>query len=136
MLIAQGFEVGGHVHGATGALPLVEMPAAALAFRPWGLGMRMARGRWNIPVPPPEAERVVPQVGLGPLVGRDGDGYGLGYGGGRFDRTPAALGPRPLAVGVGPQSARLGTIAPQPHDGRLPAIVAEAGVQLDGTAAR
>ncbi len=82
-------------------------------------------------MPPATSERLAPEICLAPLVGWDAEGYRLGYGGGYFDRTLAALAPRPFVVGVGLQSARLDTIAPQPHDVPLSAIVTEAGVQVE-----
>jgi len=63
-------------------------------------------------------------------VGWDAAGYRLGYGGGYFDRTLAALSPRPFVIGVGFQAARIDTIHPQPHDIPLDAIVTEAGLQV------
>ena len=69
-------------------------------------------------------------LALAPLVGWDGDGYRPGYGGGYFDRTLAALTPRPIVIGVGFQSARIPTIFPQPHDIRMSAIITEEGVQF------
>ena len=62
-----------------------------------------------------------------PLNGFDAAGYRLGYGGGYFDRTLAALSPRPLAVGVGFEVNRLPSIRPESHDQRLDWIVTEAG---------
>ena len=62
-----------------------------------------------------------------PLNGFDAAGYRLGYGGGFFDRTLAALSPRPLAVGVGFEINRLDSIRPASHDQRLDWIVTEAG---------
>lgn len=117
--------------GARVALPVVETKAAPLVFRRWTPETRMIRGDWNIPIPPPEAERLAPQIALAPLVGWDGAGYRLGYGGGYFDRTLAALAPRPFAIGVGYEAARLATIHPQPHDIPLDAVVTEAGVRFD-----
>jgi 5-formyltetrahydrofolate cyclo-ligase len=119
-----------HARGATTALPVVEIKAAPLVFRAWAPGTKMVRGDWNIPVPPPGAARVVPTITLAPLVGWDTAGYRLGYGGGYFDRTLAALSPRPFVIGVGLDQARLATIYPQPHDIRLDAIVTEAGMQV------
>ena len=55
-------------------------------------------------------------------------GYRLGYGGGFFDRTLAALGAegrRPLAIGVGFELSCVATIHLQPHDERLDWIVTE-----------
>lgn len=114
--------------GAQVALPVVETRAAPLVFRPWSPGAPMERGHWNILVPA-TAETVTPTIMLAPLVGWDGAGYRLGYGGGYFDRTLAAATRDPLTIGVGLQAARLATIFPQPHDIRLGAIVTEAGLQ-------
>ncbi len=110
------------------ALPVVETRAAPLIFRPWSKGAAMERGHWNILVPATSAQ-VIPDIALAPLVGWDRAGYRLGYGGGYFDRTLAALSPRPFVIGVGLQAAELETIHPQPHDIRLDAIVTEAGLQ-------
>lgn len=118
-----------HAAGVTVALPVVETKAAPLVFRRWTPQTKMIRGVWNILVPPPEAEALTPEITLAPLVGWDDEGYRLGYGGGYFDRTLAALSPRPFTIGVGFQSARLATIYPQPHDIPLDLIVTETGVQ-------
>jgi len=112
------------------ALPLVEVKHSPLVFRRWTPETRMVRGDWNIPVPPPKAEVVTPDVMLAPLVGWDRDRYRLGYGGGYFDRTLAHLSPRPFVIGIGLQAAELATIYPQPHDVPLDAILTEEGVQV------
>lgn len=120
-----------HARAARVALPVVEVPSTPLVFRAWQPGARMERGHWNIPVPAAGAERLMPAIALAPLVGWDGEGYRLGYGGGYFDRTLAAARPRPFVIGIGLQSSRLATIVPQPHDIRLDAIVTEAGIQWE-----
>jgi 5-formyltetrahydrofolate cyclo-ligase len=120
-----------HAAGVIVALPVVEVKAAPLVFRRWTPDTRMARGDWNIPVPPPDADRLMPQIVLAPLLGWDGEGFRLGYGGGYFDRTLAALAPRPFSVGIGFQAARLSTIYPQPHDIALDVIVTQVGVVYD-----
>ncbi len=119
-----------HRQGVAVALPLVETKAAPLVFRRWTPETRMVRGDWNIPVPPPEAEAVTPDITLAPLMGWDDAGYRLGYGGGYFDRTLAALEPRPFTIGIGLESARLPTIYPQPHDIPMDAILTEAGLRF------
>jgi 5,10-methenyltetrahydrofolate synthetase len=122
-----------HDSGVQVALPLVETKAAPLVFRRWTPDTTMVRGDWNIPVPPPEAEELTPDFALAPFMGWDAECYRLGYGGGYFDRTLAKLSNRaegrPIAIGVGFQSARLATIFPQPHDIPLDYIVTEAGLQ-------
>ncbi len=115
--------------GARLALPVVETRAAPLAFRPWTKAAVMERGFWNILVPA-TPEHVIPAISLAPLVGWDAAGYRLGYGGGYFDRTLAALSPRPFVIGVGFHAAKLATIHPQSHDIRLDAIVTEEGIQF------
>lgn len=118
-------EAGVHV-----ALPIVERKASPLVFRRWTPQTRMVRGDWNILVPPADAEAVTPEITIAPLVGWDGEGYRLGYGGGYFDRTLAALSPSPFTIGVGFHSARLATIFPQPHDIGLDVILTEKGPQV------
>jgi len=117
-----------HEAGVILALPVVETRFAPLVFRRWTPQTRMVRGDWNIPVPPPEAERLTPEIALAPLMGWDGAGYRLGYGGGYFDRTLADLAPRPVTIGIGLEAARLPTIFPQPHDIPLDVILTEAGI--------
>ncbi len=112
--------------GARVALPVVVAKARPLIFREWRQGCRMERGVWNIPAPA-EGEILVPDVVVAPLVGFDPDGYRLGYGGGFFDRTLAALPTRPRAIGVGLASSEIASIYPQPHDIPMDAIVTEAG---------
>jgi 5-formyltetrahydrofolate cyclo-ligase len=113
--------------GAQAALPIVASRGAPLIFRNWTPQTRMERGFWNILVPV-EGPEVRPDITLAPVVGWDQAGFRLGYGGGYFDRTLAALAPRPLAIGVGLEDARLATIFPQPHDIAMQAIVTESGI--------
>lgn len=123
-----------HADNVRVALPVVETRAAPLVFRRWKPDTEMVRGDWNIPVPPPDAARVVPDIVLAPVMGWDACGFRLGYGGGYFDRTLAVLRPRPFAIGIGFEAARLPTIFAQPHDIALDVIVTETGVhEREGT---
>lgn len=117
-----------HAKGVTIALPVVETRAAPLVFRHWTPGARMVRGDWNIPVPPPDAAILRPDIALAPCLGWDSACYRLGWGGGYFDRTLAVLTPRPFVIGVALTAARLPTIYPQPHDIPLNMIVTEDGL--------
>ena len=120
-----------HGRGVRIALPVVETRAAPLVFRRWKPGTRIARGHWNIPVPPPEAESLTPAIMLAPCLGWDDGCWRLGWGGGYYDRTLAALSPRPITIGIALAAARLPTIYPQPHDIPLDLIVTETGVSAE-----
>ena len=113
--------------GAVIALPVVRGKGQPLMFREWGPQTEMAKGGLDIPYPVNSPE-ITPDACLVPPVGFDGNGYRLGYGAGFFDRTLAALSPRPLAIGVAFECARIATIHPQPHDIALDFIVTELGV--------
>lgn len=112
--------------GAQAALPVVVEVDAPLAFRGWSGDTLLVPDRYGIPTPQSGAF-VQPDLILLPLNAFDAAGYRLGYGGGYFDRTLAALGTRPLAVGVGFEINRVDSIRPESHDQRLDWIVTEAG---------
>lgn len=112
--------------GARAALPVVAAEDAPLLFREWTPETPLTADRYGIPTPAAGAW-LTPDLILLPLNGFDGAGYRLGYGGGYFDRTLAALVPRPLAVGVGFEINRIASIRPAPHDQRLDWIVTENG---------
>jgi 5-formyltetrahydrofolate cyclo-ligase len=114
--------------GSTVALPVVVDKKGPLEYRVWRPGETLVDGVWNIPVPE-RRQIVIPQAVLAPLVGFDRGCYRLGYGGGYFDRTLAALAPRPWAIGVGFELSRLETIYAQSFDIPMDLIVTEAGTQ-------
>ena len=114
--------------GRTVALPVVVDKKGPLEYRAWRPGEPLVDGVWGIPVPE-RRELVTPAMVLAPLVGFDADCYRLGYGGGYFDRTLAALSPRAAAIGVGFEPQRLDTIHPQPFDVPMDLIVTEARVR-------
>lgn len=113
--------------GAMTALPVVAAPKTPLVFREWHPGVRLASGVLGIPYPADSPE-VVPDAVIVPLVGFDDAGYRLGYGGGYFDRTLAALERKPVVIGVAYESAHLDTIHPQPHDVPMDWVVTERGI--------
>ncbi len=101
--------------GGQVALPVVVQRSAPVEFWRWHPGMPMQTGAWNIPIPK-QRYILTPDVVIVPLVGFDGCGYRLGYGGGYFDRTLALAVRRPFAIGLGYADSALQTIYPQPHD--------------------
>jgi len=113
--------------GATTAIPVVVAPKAPLIFREWHPGVKLADGPLGIPYPV-DSREVRPDHVLLPMLGWDPQGYRLGYGGGFFDRTLAALAKRPRVIGVSHEQAYLETIRPQPHDIPVDFVVTERGV--------
>ncbi len=117
--------------GATAALPEVVEKARPLRFSEWWPGAPMRPGVYDIPVPD-GTRALLPDVAIVPMNGFDEQGYRLGYGGGYFDRTLAALDRKVLAIGVSFEALRLPTISPQPHDVPMDFIVTEAGIYRAG----
>lgn len=112
--------------GVCVALPEVVTARAPLVFRPWRPGAPTRRGVYGIPVPD-TTDEVRPDAVVAPLIGFDEAGYRLGYGGGYYDRTLAALHPA-LIIGVGYERCRIETIRPCAHDIPMHRIVTETGV--------
>lgn len=113
--------------GWRAAMPVVEAVDAPMSFRRWTPSTAMSADRYGIPIPASGAG-MAPDIVLLPLLAFDAQGFRLGYGGGYFDRTLAALVPCPLAIGVGFELARVADIRPQEHDMPLDAVATEAGI--------
>lgn len=109
------------------AMPVVVAAATPMIFRRWTPEAEMVLDRHGIPVPA-AGEELSPAIVLLPLVAFDPQGFRLGYGGGYFDRTLAAMVPRPLAIGVGFELGRVADSRPGVHDIPLDAMVTEAGI--------
>jgi 5-formyltetrahydrofolate cyclo-ligase len=106
------------------ALPVVIQKGWPLEYRIWTPGDPLKRGVWNILVPA-RGPAVQPDIVVAPLVGFDGRNYRLGYGGGFFDRTLAAMPRKPWTIGVGYAESRLPSIYPQPHDIPMDVIITD-----------
>jgi 5-formyltetrahydrofolate cyclo-ligase len=107
-------------------LPCVIAPGAPLEFRPWTPSAPMRVSRHGI-AEPAEGPAVIPDVVLAPTLGYTGSADRLGYGGGSYDRTLAALadaGRRPIAIGIAWHECRLpDDYQPSAHDARLDAVL-------------
>ena len=114
--------------GGRVALPVVIATGEPLVFREWTPGCKMTHGVWKIPIPA-DGPEVAPGIVIAPLVGHDPACYRLGYGGGFFDRTLAAMEKAPLKIGVGDGSGAIPSIFPQAHDIPMDVILTEAGRQ-------
>jgi 5-formyltetrahydrofolate cyclo-ligase len=113
--------------GALTALPVVVAPKTPLIFREWHPGIVLAHGPLDIPYPV-NSQQLTPDAVLLPMNGWDAQGYRLGYGGGFFDRTLAALAKKPLTIGISYEMAKLDTIHPQAWDVPMDYVVTELGV--------
>ncbi len=72
-------------------LPVMQGRGKPLVFRRWQPGDELAETTWGIREPLPETPELVPDVVLAALLAFDLHGYRLGYGGGFYDRTLAAV---------------------------------------------
>lgn len=114
--------------GWQAAMPTVATRDAPMEFRAWHPEAPMTADPYGIPVPATELSPP-PNVMLLPLVAFDAAGYRLGYGGGYFDRTLAAMHPRPLTIGTGFDLSAVADIRPERHDIPLDLIVTESGIR-------
>lgn len=115
----------------TAALPELTGRREPLQFRKWWPGAPMRSGAYDIPVPS-GTELVLPDVLIVPMNGFDSRGFRLGYGGGYFDRTIAALERRVVSIGVAYELARIETIDPHADDMPMDFVVTEAGLHVAG----
>ncbi|MEW6703367.1 MAG: 5-formyltetrahydrofolate cyclo-ligase [Pseudomonadota bacterium] len=108
-------------------LPVIDRQTRQLRFHVWYPGCPMEEDAYGIPKPK-DTEAFEPQLLLVPCVGFGPQGVRLGYGGGFYDRTLAALRPRPYTVGVGYGHGFIPWLAAEPHDVPLDAMLTEDGV--------
>ena len=113
--------------GVRSVLPVVRGPGLPLAFHHWWPGVAMDKGVYDIPVPR-GTEALQPDLLLVPPVGIDARGYRLGYGGGYFDRTLAAMARKPVCIATAFELSRIDSLDPQAHDIGMDFVVTESGI--------
>ncbi len=113
--------------GAAAALPAIVARDAPLVFRAHRGGDRLIEGPFGILQPPDDAPVVTPRILLVPLAAFDRTGHRIGYGGGYYDRTIAALRAADTLVTVGLAFAvqEVARIAAGDHDARLDFVITE-----------
>ena len=119
-LMDEGFVVG---------LPVVVGPELPLTFRRWEDGMPLYPAGLGTLEPGSDAPEVVPEIMVMPLLGFDRAGTRLGYGGAYYDRTLAAMTPKPLIVGYAFAAQEVERIPREPHDIGLDILITEGGAQ-------
>jgi 5-formyltetrahydrofolate cyclo-ligase len=123
---AQPASTGGSASPRKIGLPVVDKVHKTLTFYAWYPGCPMEEDAYNIPKPK-DTEIVVPTLLFVPCVGFGPGGFRLGYGGGFYDRTLAALSPKPVTVGLAYSHASVPSFEPEPHDVPLAAILTDEG---------
>lgn len=108
--------------GATVVLPQTPPRGAPLVFRQWLPTSPMLAGRFGTHYP--DGPIMAPRTVLVPLLGFDRTGNRLGYGGGYYDRTLAAL-PLAISIGYAPSTQEVAQLPCGPHDKPLNYIVTE-----------
>ncbi|MFN6251617.1 MAG: 5-formyltetrahydrofolate cyclo-ligase [Acetobacteraceae bacterium] len=112
------------------ALPVTPPRGEPLAFRAWAPGAALRPGPMGTSEPV-AGEELRPEVLLVPLLAFDRTGRRLGYGGGYYDRTLAAL-PGAKAIGIAYAGQEMAEVPAGPQDFRLPLIATEAGIIVCG----
>lgn len=113
------------------AVPVIDGPGLPLVFREWEARAPLQVGEFGVMVPV-SGRVLVPDVLIVPFVAYDSRLYRLGYGGGFYDRTLAALraARKVRAIGFGYAAQRFEDLPLEPTDQALDELVTEAGVQL------
>ncbi len=119
--------------GAVCALPAVAGRGRPLAFRRWRPGDALVEARFGLREPAAAAAPVTPEIVVAPLLAVDPAGRRLGYGGGYYDRTIAALragssrgGSRAVVVGVGYDAQIVDAVPAGQGDMRVDWMISEA----------
>ncbi|MCC6001764.1 MAG: 5-formyltetrahydrofolate cyclo-ligase [Pararhodobacter sp.] len=117
-------------HEGPVGVPVIVARGQALAFHRWTPDCPLVEGPFGARVPA-DGVPLVPRVLIVPLLAFDARGYRLGYGGGFYDRTLAALraaGPV-TALGFAYAAQEIPDLPIDDFDQRLDAVVTEGGIR-------
>ncbi len=118
-------------NGITVALPVVAHRGSSMIFRMWDIPHNLQQGPFGTMEPFSSAREVIPDAILVPLLAFDAQGGRLGYGGGYYDKTIAALrehGHEPVRIGFGYAQQQQPRVPMHAHDARLHYVVTHEGV--------
>ncbi|MDE2362714.1 MAG: 5-formyltetrahydrofolate cyclo-ligase [Hyphomicrobiales bacterium] len=113
--------------GYATALPVMTATAKPLHFRRWSPGDPLDVGSLGLAEPLPAAAPATPVVLFTPLAAFDSRGHRIGYGGGSFDATLAALraGRKTTAIGLAYATQEVERVPEEAHDQALDYILTE-----------
>ena len=116
-------------HGARIALPVALAPATPLIFRAFAPDEPLEADAARIPSPTADAQTLVPDLVIAPLLAFDRHGYRLGQGGGYYDRTLEQLrkAGRVFVIGLAYAGQEIDAAPRDEHDQPLDAILTETG---------
>lgn len=111
--------------GHVAALPCTGRDGTPLVFRVWDPKLPMLPGRYDIPEP--DGPEILPDVVIIPMAAFDEERHRLGYGGGFYDRTLAALKAKKkvLTVGLAYQSQLHPGLPAEENDVKLDVIITD-----------
>lgn len=110
--------------GLVTALPHIAERNGAMRFLRWQPGERLVTGPYGIPQPVQNADEIVPDVIISPLVGFDRAGNRLGQGGGFYDRAFEAFSSA-HRIGLAWSVQEVDAVPVDSWDQRLHAVVTE-----------
>lgn len=123
--------------GLETALPATPTPGQPLVFHRWQEGDDLIDGLYGTSEPAASAPQCLPDGLLVPMLAFDAAGFRLGYGGGFYDRSLAAIRPQKPAVkaiGIAYQEQLVEAVPVGVHDARLDAILTPSGLILPAPA--
>lgn len=123
------FAATAHAFGHRVGMPVVTGKAKPLQFRQWTPETVLETGVLGIPIPPADADVIMPRLLLVPLMAFDARGYRLGYGGGFYDRTLARLRAlKPIvSIGIAFDEQQVDAVPHVDYDERLDWILTPSG---------
>ncbi len=114
------------------ALPCIKRKARPLEFRRYSFGDKLRGGAYNTREPVRSAASVTPNIVLLPLLAFSRNGHRLGYGGGFYDRTLAALRStgQIFACGLAFAGQEVPVLTTDDHDQKLDGVLTENGLKV------
>ena len=116
-----------HAQGHELALPCTPRKGYPLIFRAWTPDDSLKAGPYGTREPFPEKKEILPNLVLVPLLAFTQHGERLGYGGGFYDRTLAALKEHAevFACGIAYAAQEAATLPTDKYDQRLDGILTD-----------